>query len=261
MSSIRKQIFDNNTTLFGILDAEGVTENNERFSEIESQTSTLAEQQDQTFKQLVQLSKIVDRNWKDFNEFEVVTKTDLEALDIRVDVLNGNLTTLTSTTNRLTTDVTAINNEINTIRLNVAKNFREIQELTSELEDVKADVRILQAAVVKNSRDILNLGSIYINTNSDLQFFIPYDSITIRWRTIQSSIISNTRYAVEFRRSTTGEGNWIQANMTIIAPWDTFQAISAHQYRILNGPASIRLEHGLFVTDYDGSILNVGNNN
>jgi ABC-type transporter Mla subunit MlaD len=240
MTSIRQQIFENNTTLFGILDAEGVPENNERFSELESQYNELVKQQDDTFKQLTKLSVTVDKNRKDFNEFQVVTLTHMEEIDSNIDKVNINMSKLDQKVGELNKSVIDMNTKL-------VSYDKRIQNVELNLDKQSNEIVSLSKQVLQNNPYLSGLSNARVVTST-------FSAIDIQWRVPQSSLRSNKEYSILWKMLNT---NWFEGTISIVEQWDTFNDNASYHYKILKGSCRTRIKSSGSSEIRNGTIDNI----
>jgi len=271
--SIRTDIFNNRTTLFGILDEEGIPENNKRFLEVEGRVSQLEDRTLQTQTQLVDLSTVVAKNRADFNAFELKTNNTLTSLEAGVleagtlaaaaDIMAKKADENASAALTLTHEL-----EVRVIKLDsdVANVNTRIGVLSGEVQNLDSTVKIQTTQIQENSNNIKSLqdqvttlGNPYVILQRRTNFYYRENTINktlfIDWDTPSRADTIVTANVGYWAMVTTSEGNLRRGLVTLIADWDTFRNVGTIAYPILQGVVRCQVISGSTTDSYVGTAL------
>ncbi|UHK03199.1 MAG: hypothetical protein FuNoV1_gp2 [Hangzhou nora-like virus 1] len=273
--SIRTDIFKNHTTLLGILDEEGISENNERFSTLGKRISTLDDRTKQTQTQLIDLSTIVSKNRADFNTFELKTNNTLASLDERVleahslateadntaNTADTNANAALSVSEQLATSVVDLDKSVTTINSRIGDLNLKIQNLGLTVTSHTSQIQDNSNQIVSLQNQITNLGSPYIILQRRTKFYYLKATmgqnayIYIDWdtpSTITTTVMANTPYWAEVSYSS-GPSQRVQVKM--VAEWDTFRTTGIIAYPILKGIVRCQTIAGTVINSYMGTAI------
>lgn len=265
--SIRTEIFKNNTTLLGILDKEGIPQNNQRFTDLDQRISALEGSTSQSHAQLVDLSTIVAKNHADFNSFELKTNTTLASLDERVSEAKtlattankaaGNANTnadaalgvseqLATTINKLKTDITAINTKIQTLDTTVKSHTSQIQENLNQIVSIKNQVAKINSPYVIRQR---RTKFYYLKGTANAYMDIDWDTPI----TVDTTVLSNTFYWANVYYSTNNTQQ--RAQIKLISQWDTFRTVGVIAYPVLQGDVQVQISTPNLLNNFVGTAI------
>lgn len=271
--SIRTDIFKNNTTLFGILDEEGISENNERFSTTDNRISTLDDRTKQTQTQLIDLSTVVSKNRADFNAFELKTNNTLASLeegvskasslaiaaDNTANIAETNANAALSVSEKLVTNIVDLNREMIFVNSKVNELDTKIGTLDSTVKSHTAQIQEISNQVVSLQKQIASLGSPYVILQRRTKFYYLKGTanvtIFIDWDTpsaVTTTVMANTNYWAHVIYST---GLSERAQVKLIAEWDTFRTTGIKPYPIIQGVVRCQVVVGTTINPYIGTAI------
>jgi cell division protein FtsL len=263
--SIRTDIFNNHTTLLGILDEEGVSENNNRFSDVEKGISQLESRTLQTQTQLVDLSTIVAKNRADFNSFELKIKDILTSLEEGISEAKS---LATGADNKATGAVETVNTILDTVH----QLDNKVSSLTENLINANVDIRNLRTITTYHasqiesnsnkieslSKQIDDLSYPFIILQRTTKFYYRENNlgkiILVNWDTpssINTIVLANERYWADIQVN----GMWKRGIVELIADWDSFRAIGTSPYPIQQGVVRLQTIFGSQVNSHLGTAL------
>lgn len=285
--SIRTDIFNNNTTLFGILDEEGIPETNKRFREVEDRISTLESRTLQTQTQLIDLSTVVAKNRADYNAFELKTNNTLTSLEEGVLEANSlavaadlmakraeeNANAALSLTHQLEVTVVKLDNDLIRVRQAVEVLDGKVTVQGLELEVVHNSISSLESQIeaqstqiatqsnqIKSLQDqVATLGNPYVILQRRTNFYYRDGTVNktlfIDWDTPSKAdtiVLANVGY---WAMITSSDGGVRRGLVTLIADWDTFRLVGTIAYPILQGAVRCQTIIGSSTDSYTGTAL------
>jgi hypothetical protein len=274
--SIRTDIFKNNTTLFGILDEEGVPDINGRFSLVEDQVSDLKTRTQQTQEQLVDLSTIVAKNRADFNTFEVKTNNVIVRLEEGVAEANvlaiaadkvakeaqENSNAALTLTHELEVRVIKVSSDLDNTNQRVEDLSVRISGLGREVQTVVSNVDLLNLQVAQLQLQISQISNPFVILQKRMNFyyqdqigskvlFIDWDIPSLE-NGVETIVKANEN---NWAMITSSEGGTRRGLVTLVATWDVFRLTGSIPYPILQGNVQCLTLIGSTTTTYTGTAL------
>jgi len=271
--SIRADIFNNRTTLFGILDEEGIPENNKRFLEVEGRVSQLEDRTLQTQTQLVDLSTVVAKNRADFNAFELKTNNTLTSLeagvleagtlaaaaDITAKKADENANAALTLTHELEVRVIKLDSDVSSVDTRIRVLGGEVQNLDSTVRSQSSQIQENSNNIKSLQDQVTTIGNPYVILQRRTNLYYRDNTINktlfIDWDTPSKSDTIVTANVGYWAMITTSEGSLRRGLVTLIAEWDTFRNVGTIPYPILQGIVRCQVILGSNTDSYIGTAL------
>jgi len=174
MSNITEEVFENNTTLWDVLNAQGVPE--------------LAEQNRRLQDQLDSLGRTVQNYQQDTNASLITINTNIINIQDDIVVLNNNLTDTTARVTSLSAEVSEIDTSVTAIANQVAVNAANIALQGSTNTSVNNRLNNLET----NYNSLFNRIVALENEQSDIWLRFDQTYIVTAWRNFENPFTTHT---------------------------------------------------------------------
>jgi len=174
MSNITEEVFENNTTLWDVLNAQGVPE--------------LAEQNRRLQDQLDSLGRTVQNYQQDTNASLITINTNIINIQDDIVVLNNNLTDTTARVTNLSAEVSVIDTSVTAIANQVAINTASIALQSSTNTNVNNRLNNLET----NYNSLFNRIVALENEQSDIWLRFDQMYVVTAWRNFENPFTTHT---------------------------------------------------------------------
>ncbi|AHZ92150.1 VP3 [Drosophila subobscura Nora virus] len=156
--ALKEEIFDQNTTLFSVLDENEVTET----KQIQNSVTTVQTQIDQQKLQLDGLAKVVDQNQSRNEEQFVNINTIIVGMNDDIDKLKITTTNLVQQTNSLNSSVAELETfvpRVNSLEVQTDANTKSISALEGTTDGIQDSINTINDGIVELKDDNKDLSS------------------------------------------------------------------------------------------------------